>query len=405
MEYSPPMQWIRDNTDGNSAIKAAFPCSTLVQPSKPEEVVRTCPRAINRPVYAPIPPKEEVFHLTDAFFQGYNKFFPLFHPHHFMELVEKQFSGQPDERVGWWASLNAVIAIGARLQEPECRRRNAAKQSWDYMNNAFGVLQELTTQTPDLLNAQALLAMAIFSSGNGQPQAAAMLVTMALRLLQMLGFHRKKTYIDFDPVLANQGRRAFWIACGFDRDMCITSNLPLVQHAMDIDVDLPPEDPPDGLGDVSLSENGQKINFFRIMTDLSVIQAEVHQYLQSVGGNQKLREDLLKEAIRLDQELEKWKIGIPIDFQPEYEIKTSDTYLRHNIIILHFGYYNCLSNIHHACVRLGKSDEASAESVSQSPSRGMDAHTITSGSIHASAARAMVRLIQRVCTQTPAFVW
>jgi len=197
-------------------------------------------------------------------------------------------------------------------------------------------------------------------------------------------------------VLVRQSQRAFWIACRMDRELAMVTGLPLIQNAADINVDLPDEDPLDGLGDVSHSEGNGKINIFRLIVSLSVIEAEVHQCLYTTEAGQQSEEELVQTIVKLDKRLEEWKVGVPIDFQPEYEIKTADFYLRQYIITLHFQYYNCLSNIHYACLCFVKSNQISADTSSQ---------IISSRALYMSAARAMLRLTRYISKDTPPFVW
>lgn len=393
MDYSPPVQWIIEKADDSSAINGAFTEAGMFEPLKGVKGINVLPSGLKRPVYIPLPPKEEVIRLVEVFFHGYNRFFPLFDPPSFMALVERQFSSEPDKRVGWWASLNTVIAIGIRLQGSDSR--DATGQAWGYMHNAFGVLTELLIRSPDLLNVQALLSLAVLVQGNGDPQATAMLVSDALRLLNILGLQRKPGG-ENDLVVARQSRRTFWIACRMDRELSMVLKLPLIQNSADINIEIPESDPPDGLGDVSHSEGTGKINIFRLTVELSVIEAEIHKGLYTAEASRQSDEELVQTIIRLDQQLEEWKVSVPIDFQPEYEIKTSDFYLRQYIITLHFNYYNCLSNIHYACLCLSKSSHISPETSCQ---------IVSSKALYMSAARAMIRLTRYISKETPPFVW
>lgn len=320
--FSPPVQWIIEKADNSSAINGAFTEAGLFDPLKAVAGACILPTGFKRPVHLPLPPKEEVLRLVEVFFHGYNRFFPLFDPQSFMSLLERQFAGQPDKRVGWWASLNAVIAIGLLLQGPEHGGIDATGQAWGYTHNAFGAFTELTIRSTDLLSVQALLSMAVLMQGNGDPQATSMLVTSALTLSHILASKRSRPGADNDPVTARQSRRAFWIACRMDRELSMVSELPLMQNTADISVDLPEENPPDGLGDVTHSEGNGKINIFRLIAQLSVIEAKVHQCLYTIEAGQQSEKDLMRTVVELDQQLEEWKVSVPIDFQPEYEIKT-----------------------------------------------------------------------------------
>lgn len=86
--------------------------------------------------------------------------FPLFHEPTFMHLVERQYSREPYEGSGWWASLNVALAIAHRLRVmSNLVPHEEDKKAWLYLKNAMAVLTELTMRNTDLLSVQALLGM------------------------------------------------------------------------------------------------------------------------------------------------------------------------------------------------------------------------------------------------------
>jgi hypothetical protein len=113
-----------------------------------------------RRVFKPLPSKEEALSLFRDFFDNFNCMFPLFHEPTFMHLVEKQYSRDPYEGSGWWASINVVLAISHRLRVmSNLVPQEEDKKAWLYLKNAMGVLTELTMRNTDLLSVQALLGM------------------------------------------------------------------------------------------------------------------------------------------------------------------------------------------------------------------------------------------------------
>lgn len=113
-----------------------------------------------RRVFKPLPPKEEALSLFRDFFENFNCVFPLFHEATFMHLVERQYSRDPYEGSGWWASINVVLAISHRLRVmSNLVPHEEDKKAWLYLKNAMGVLTELTMRNTDLLSVQALLGM------------------------------------------------------------------------------------------------------------------------------------------------------------------------------------------------------------------------------------------------------
>jgi hypothetical protein len=59
---------------------------------------------------------DEAMSLLKDFFDKFNCMFLLYHELTFMHLVERQYSQDPYEGSGWWASINIVLAIAYRSQ-------------------------------------------------------------------------------------------------------------------------------------------------------------------------------------------------------------------------------------------------------------------------------------------------
>lgn len=113
-----------------------------------------------RRTFKPLPPRHEALALLRDFFENFNCMFPLFHEPTFMHLVNKQYSMDPYEGSGWWASLNVALAIAHRLRVMS----NVVSQeedlhAWGYLKNALAVVTELTIRNNDLLSVQALVGM------------------------------------------------------------------------------------------------------------------------------------------------------------------------------------------------------------------------------------------------------
>lgn len=113
-----------------------------------------------RHVYRPLPPKEECLSLLTDFFENFNCMFPLFHEPTFMHLVDRQYTREPYEGSGWWASLNVALAIAHRLRVmSNIVPSDDDQKAWLHLKNAMAVMTELTMRNTDLLSIQALLGM------------------------------------------------------------------------------------------------------------------------------------------------------------------------------------------------------------------------------------------------------
>ena len=117
----------------------------------------------SRRVFRPLPPLNEALSLLKDYFDNFNCMFPLFHEPTFMHLVNRQYSRDPYDGSGWWASLNCALAIAHRLRVmSNLVPQEEDQKAWGFMKNALGVLTELTMRNTDLLSVQALLGMVFF---------------------------------------------------------------------------------------------------------------------------------------------------------------------------------------------------------------------------------------------------
>ncbi|WEW60575.1 hypothetical protein PRK78_006062 [Emydomyces testavorans] len=172
-----------------------------------------------RRVFKPLPPRDEALSLFRDYFENFNCVFPLFHEPTFMHLVERQYSRDPYEGSGWWASINVALAIAHRLRVmSNLVPQEEDKKAWLYLKNAMGVLTELTMRNADLLSVQALLGMALFLQGTPNPQPSFFLVAAAIRLSHSIGLHKRGSGFGLNPVELEQRKRVFWIAYMLDKE-------------------------------------------------------------------------------------------------------------------------------------------------------------------------------------------
>jgi hypothetical protein len=360
-----------------------------------------------RRVFKPLPPKEEALSLFKDFFDNFNCMFPLYHEATFMHLVERQYSRDPYEGSGWWASINVVLAISHRLRVmSNLVPFEEDKKAWLYLKNAMGVLTELTMRNTDLLSVQALLGMSLFLQGTPNPQPAFFLVAAAIRLSHSIGLHKRGSAFGLNSVEVEQRKRVFWIAYCLDKDICLRSGRPPVQDDDDMNVELPSEDPPDNVGNVPLADGKGKFNLFRSLCEFATIESSVYKRLYSAKASKQTDGELLNTIGELDKELEDWKDNIPIDFRPEYEIQATHGPLLLHVVVLHFSYYNCLTTIHRMSVHHGYwTSRLSNYAIQGLNARPLNPRVFLSAVLCVTAARASINLIKYIPQGDFACVW
>jgi hypothetical protein len=179
-----------------------------------------------------------------------------------------------------------------------------------------------------------------------------------------------------------------------------------VQDDDDMNVDLPSEDPPDDVGNIPLSDNKGKINFFRLSCKFSIIQNKVYKRLYSTKASKLSDGELLNTIGELDNELEMWKDSIPLEYRPENEIKALHVPLIIPLVILHFSYYNCLTTIHRMSIHHGYWTSRLSNYATQGlNARRLNPRVFSSAILCVNAARASINLIKYIPQGDFACVW
>ncbi|GAB1314282.1 hypothetical protein MFIFM68171_04492 [Madurella fahalii] len=360
-----------------------------------------------RTIFRDLPPKPEALSLLKDYFENFNCMFPLFHQPTFMHLVERQYSNDPYTGSGWWASLNVALAIAHRLRiMSNLVPQEEDDKAWAYMKNAMAVFSELTMRNTDLLSVQALLGMSLYLQGTPNPQPSSLLTATAIRLSHSIGLHKRGTGFNLNPIEIEQRKRVFWIAYMLDKDLCLRSGRPPAQDDDDMNVELPDADPADGIGNIPLADGKGKMNLFRVMCELAIVESKVYRRLYSTKATKQSDGELLNTIGELDKELEDWKDRIPIDFRPEHEIKASHTPLILHIVMLHFNYYNCLTTIHRMSIHHGYwTSRLSNYAIQGLNARPLNPRIFSSAALCTSAARASISLLKYIPEGDFSCVW
>lgn len=361
----------------------------------------------HRPVFLPLPPKHESLSLLKDYFDNFNCMFPLFHRPTFMHLVERQYSKDPYQGSGWWASLNVALAIAHRLRVmSNLVPHEEDEKAWGYMKNAMAVFSELTMRNTDLLSVQALLGMALYMQGTPNPQPSSLLVGTAIRLSHNIGLHKRGTGFNLNPIEIEQRKRVFWIAYMLDKDLCIRSGRPFAQDDDDMNVDLPDIDPEDNIGNIPLADGKGKMNLFRVMCEFALIESKVYKKLYATKATKQTDGELLQTIGELDQELEDWKDRMPIEYRPENEIQASHTPLILHVVMLHFTYYNCLTTIHRMSIHRGYwTSRLSNFAIQGLNAKPLNPRVFNSAALCTSAARASISLLKYIPQGDSSVVW
>jgi hypothetical protein len=224
-----------------------------------------------------------------------------------------------------------------------------------HLNASQAAMSELTLRETDITCVQVLLGMIIVFQGTSNSRPATVLIPTAMRLAHRIRLHAADQFdaqgLPLDPSLMEQRKRVFWIAFILDKDISLRTQQPPVQDDLDINLDLPNEDPVDGGGILYDADGSQKINFFRLRVHLAIIQGRIYQKVQSVAAAKQTREYRLQVARDLEKELEDWSDQLPSDFQLERvaEVCNFNGPALIHISILHATYLHALTMLNCIC--------------------------------------------------------
>ncbi|KXJ85422.1 fungal-specific transcription factor domain-domain-containing protein [Microdochium bolleyi] len=223
---------------------------------------------------------------------------------------------------------------------------------------------------------QACTMLCMYNMFTGNNAAAATYLAVAYRFLTMFGAHFDPGDDTFYTTGAqpqpNQHylRKVFWHCYMYDKDICLRAGYPPIIHDDYCDLSLPLGYKQIGRFDDESEEAEPIPGDMR----LAIIKSRMIQTLYSARAVRSSDTELLRHIIKIDDELEGWRMSIPSRYRPSiapmHRIKLEADWKkakRVHILIIHFEYCFLLASIHSASGRCrpktaGAADQASIDS-------------------------------------------
>ncbi|KAL4783557.1 hypothetical protein BJX76DRAFT_368311 [Aspergillus varians] len=326
-----------------------------------------------------LPPKDDARHLLNNYFKSFNPFCPTFDEKEFMLRFEHEYPIQPDSSAEKWACLNSALALACLLDPRFCSK------AWLFWKNATLSWGAFFTQSPNLLSAQALVAMTMYLIGtfHGNPSSA--LIPMAIRTLHGLA-------PTPGSVVPPQFRMILMIARCIDIDHALQAGMPPTDLGLeDLYHDI-------RVGGVE-APNPLVFDCYDAVCRLICLKEDVYRELYSLSAQDKSDSEVISRVGKLDTQLEEWKRTIPEGYRPGYPIHHGNSM---PIIFLHLSYHNCLLTIHRRAI------PCTTWSMRLDPALGSDyavrspnSRTLISTKLCAEAARTSMRLIKYIPPDNP----
>jgi transcription factor-like protein len=286
----------------------------------------------------PLPTKTAALELVNETFVNYNRFLPLFDEEDFFGEFHLKYSTSTPRDPGWWACLNVVLSIAHRLRA--LRTLDPTRENvlaFGHIQNALGVVSELSISEHSLSAVQALVGMACILQGTPNPAPAAMLVAAALRLAQTMNLHRECPGPPLTMPQLEKRRRVFWKAYILDKDISLRTGRPFTQDDDDMDVLLPSKPGPEPCD----------VDIFNLRIRLAVIQGLVYKQLYSIRAERQTETQRALAAHELSLLLSHWKSNANLDLPSGSSVSSGPPMSGEVIhkVVLRLTYIHCLAMI------------------------------------------------------------
>lgn len=237
------------------------------------------------------------------------------------------------------------------------------------------------------------LAKALFELVSGNIRAADYFGSLTARIIFMLGAHVSSDSPAFpalqsaklDPRMQGHLRDLFWLAYTIDNDLALRTGQPPTFSNDNCDLTLPRGYVEKLYTSLEYHHRSQELPehpLFPVDLRLAIIKSRAYSALYSLKAMQKSDAELLKEIRELDDELERWRISVPLEWRPtmSFSQETPDPNMSMHSVILRLNYHLCMTIIHQAssrCKAWAKGQSGVMEGISSSLALSVEASRST----------------------------
>ncbi|KAH8819358.1 fungal-specific transcription factor domain-containing protein [Xylogone sp. PMI_703] len=225
---------------------------------------------------------------------------------------------------GWSALYFTVLALGCQYHGEGTFDQGKGKP-WEYFQIALENLPDILIPMDNLINAQAMAAMAIFSLNFSCIEVLELLATEAARIALAMNLHQS--------VENAEAQRTFWVIYCIEKEFCFY--VARESTISDFDIGCPvPDSPEDSFGN---------FNWLLCYVRYARILSKAYESLFSISATVSSTSDYGAKINRIRSQLDAWKDSIPLDFRPGQSVQRNDNFLpvsKYLTVKLHFSYYH-----------------------------------------------------------------
>ncbi|CAF3430419.1 unnamed protein product [Fusarium graminearum] len=209
---------------------------------------------------------------------------------------------------------------------------------------------------------EALTMLTIYKYFIGDLHSASFLISIITRMIFKLGAHISPPISEpYDKGNINHHMRdLFWVCYSMDKDLCHRIAQPPAINDAHCDLSLPPNYAEMQNSNIlSLSQfspyNPATVPLYPWDIRLSIIKSRIHDDLYSMSALRQSEAEILRRIRYLDEELEVWRLTLPLDHRPTLSFldKTPvDAHTNTQAIMLRLSYHHCVISIHKARCRM-----------------------------------------------------
>lgn len=251
-----------------------------------------------------LPSPEAGYFLLQEYLVDFNMAVPLFNAKTIFELFQDCYNHRADGKILSWAAMKLVLAIAHRLRAMSPLGVAQDREITQiYLDETLARMPAIVKERPSLLLCQCYLALVFVFSTSFDSHPAAMFASTAVRIAQDL----QKDIQNQTLWERIQRQRVLWIAYSQDADLSLKAGRIPTLNSIHLEVDLPLDDFSEGVGEVRATSGEFRINVFRLLAEISLIETELARTTQASDLLSSTEHEYLASLQVTDLKLDHWR--------------------------------------------------------------------------------------------------